>query len=360
MISFSDRAAEAAHAVLERARSRWRRAHWRREDQRQLQGVELPEMTEEEIRALKAMWPFLRIDRDDLAWARLYKQVYGFDPGFLGSVNQFYDLREQVNPYRQVCSLENKALCDVYFPEVPFPEVYVRGLGGSLYDRERKPLSLDEAASLLREKESFILKPALESMCGKGFRKFVAEEIPQLDGKWLAGILQGVPSEFVIQESVRQHPDMTRLNPTSLNCCRITSVYVGSQYTFAALQKVGKRGSPIDNWDHGYFVGIEADGRLKKNGWDSGAHPVFQTDGGLPFEGLKVPGFTTMVEAAERFHRYFLPQCGIIGWDMVVDAAGDLKVIEANLTVPGLPSEQLCSGPFLKPVRDALCHVFGY
>lgn len=350
---------ELIHAALSRARAMHERAHWRREDRRQLRDVSLPSLTDAEIRTLRHTWPFLRIDRSDLYWARLYKKVYGFDPYFLGSVNQFNALRARINPYREVCSLENKALLDVYFPEIPFPEVYVRCVNGQLFDATMQPLSLDNAWKILQTHGAFVIKPALESMCGKGVRLIRLDEVPQAGMDWLAGVFAGATQDFIVQEIIAQHPAVRQLNPTSLNCCRITSVYVGGAYTCAALQKIGKAGSRIDNWNSSYFIGIQPDGRLKETGWDDHAQPFSATDGGTPFASVIVPGYSSMLAAAESFHKRFLPQCGIVGWDMVVDTEGRLKVIEANLTVPGLPSEQLCSGPFLKDVHAELCHVFG-
>jgi len=349
---------EMAHGFVSAARDRWARAHWRREDRRQLQEVDLPEISDAEFQEMRATWPFLRFDRNDLYWARLYKKVYGFDPHFLGSVNQFYELRALVNPYRQICSLENKALADCYLPEIPFPEVYVRGLNGRLFDRDNRPLDLGCALDMLKEKKSFVIKPGLDSMCGRGVHRIDLSGYPQADVDWLADLFKGASREFIVQEVVLQQSAIARLNPTSLNCSRITSVYVGGEYTCAALQKIGKAGSPIDNWNSAYFVGIQPDGFLKETGWDDRLHASKATDNGIPFKQVEVPGLQTMLAAAETFHKRYFPQCGIVGWDMVIDAAGQLKVIEANLTVPGLPSEQLCSGPFLRDVREELCQLF--
>jgi hypothetical protein len=48
-----------------------------------------------------------------------------------------------------------------------------------------------------------------------------------------------------------------------------------------------------------------------------------------------------------------------VGWDVVIDNNNIPKVIEANLSIPGIPAEQLCSGAFFEDVRDELCKVFG-
>jgi len=66
-----------------------------------------------------------------------------------------------------------------------------------------------------------------------------------------------------------------------------------------------------------------------------------------------------LLSAVESYHKLYFPQCGIVGWDVVIDNNNIPKVIEANLSIPGIPAEQLCSGAFFKDVRDELCKVFG-
>ena len=176
---------------------------------------------------------------------------------------------------------------------------------------------------------------------------------------WLSKVFSSTSDNFIVQEIVQQHPDIARLNPSSLNCCRITSVYVAGKYVKATMLKVGKAGATVDNWHSSYLIGILPDGRLKEKGWDNSLHPVYETDGGIPFSGQRIPYYQELLNAVEYYHKHFIPQCGIVGWDVTVDGSGLPVVIEANLVVPGIPAEQLCSGPFLKEVRDDLCHLFG-
>lgn len=339
--------------------SRNRMRNYREKDWSQMQHIDVPTLTKEELHQLKVTWPFLVFDRNDLYWARLYKKELGFNPYYLGSSNHCYDLRQRINPVKQIQALSNKAMTDVYYSGIPFPEVYVRCLNGSLYDREMSPLSLDEAARILEQKQSFVIKPAVSS-CGEGVRMHVIPDDRRAMSAWLSDVFSSSTDNFIVQEVVRQHPDIVRLNPSSLNCCRITSVYVRGKYVQAAMLKVGKAGSTVDNWHSSYLVGILPDGRLKEKGWNYSLQSVYETDGGIPFAGQKVPFFNDILTSVESYHKRFIPQCGIVGWDVTVDQLGHPVVIEANLVIPGILGEQLCSGPFLKEVRDEVCHIFGY
>lgn len=331
---------------------------WRNEDKRQMQYVDLPALTESEYKELERTWPFLKFNKDDVYWARFYKKEYGFDPYFISSVNQCYQLRAKINPREQVCSLENKALVDVYFPGIPFPEVFVRRINNSYYGKEMNRISFEEAITILKQKGSFVIKPSLGTMCGKGVKKYVLSGDDDFSKKRFSEVFEGATSNFIAQEVLVQHPDISKLNPTSLNCCRITSIYVNGVYTYGAMLKIGKNGAHIDNWNSGYLVGIKDDGKVKEKGWDDKLSPVYQTDNGIAFNSIQYPCFQELLIAIESYHKKFFPQCGIVGWDVVIDHHNNPKVIEANLAIPGIPAEQLCSGPFFKVVHDELVKVF--
>ena len=96
----------------------------------------------------------------------------------------------------------------------------------------------------------------------------------------------------------------------------------------------------------------------KEKGWDDKLTPVYQTDNGIAFKSIQYPCFQELLLTIEGYHKKYFPQCGIVGWDVINDRQNSTKVIEANLRVPGIPAEQLCSGPFFKEVHDELINVF--
>ncbi len=351
-------AARFVNGVAGRINVKKNELRWREVDKGQMQNVDLPNLTDSELRELKKTWPFLKFCNKDLYWIRLYKKEYGFNPYFISSVNQCYQLRSKINPRIQVCSLENKALVDVYCSGIPFPEVFVRRINNNYYDKGLNRISFENAIAILKQKGSFIIKPSLETMCGKGVKKYSLNNNNDTPNEWFSEVFEGATKNFIAQEVLIQHPEIGKLNPSSLNCCRITSIYINGVYTYAAMLKIGKHGAHIDNWNSGYLVGIKESGYLKDKGWDDKIRPVFKTDNGIMFKDVKYPCFEELVSAIESYHKRYFPQCGIVGWDVVIDHNNLPKVIEANLSVPGIPAEQLCSGPFFMIVRDQLCNVF--
>ena len=111
----------------------------------------------------------------DFVNARVYKMIQGFSPYYLAPL-WYNELREYFNPRDQLYSLENKAMSDVYFPEIKFPEVYVRGLNGILFDKDMNILSENRAIKFLSESEDFIIKPSIRSLQGRGVKKILSKD----------------------------------------------------------------------------------------------------------------------------------------------------------------------------------------
>ena len=215
-------------------------------------------------------------------------------------------------------------------------------------------ISFKEAVQFLLEKKQFVIKPAINSMQGNGVKKIDLQQVDNVSEEWFKKLFSKATKNFIIQEIAVQHPDIARLNPTSLNCCRITSIYIGGKYTYGAVLKIGKKGSFVDNLNSSYWVGINKEGILNNVGWDNSMQSVTKTDNGIQFGGIKYPCFNSLVSFVEFYHKKYFPQTGVIGWDVFIDANNKPVVIEANLVIPGLPAEQLCSGPIFKDVHDEL------
>jgi hypothetical protein len=119
--------------------------------------------------------------------------------------------------------------------------------------------------------------------------------------------------------------------------------------------KIGKKGSNVDNWHSSYLCGVTPNGQLLDKAYDNHLNSVTQTDNGIIFGGIELPGFHDMLSLVEKFHKKYFPNCGVIGWDILIDTNNHPRIIEANLTTPGLIGEQLASGDFFKEFRDIIC-----
>lgn len=327
---------------------------WHLVDLKQTKHLVLPKLTPKEYELLKSTWPCFKFTKRDVLWARVYKKELGFDPYYISVGYHSILIKKLLNPYKQICSLENKALVDVYFPEIPFPKAYLRCINNILYDSKMNKISFEEAMRFLLEKKQFVIKPALDFMQGHGVKKIDLQQVDNVSKEWFRDLFFNASKNFIVQEVVMQHQEIARLNPTSLNCCRITTIYIDGKFTYGAMLKIGKKGSHVDNWNSSYLVGISKEGILNDVGWDNTIHSVNETDNGIRFGGIKYPYFDSIVSSVEHYHKKYFPQCGVIGWDIFIDTNNKPIVIEANLVIPGITAEQLCSGPFFKEVHDEM------
>lgn len=300
-----------------------------------------PDLTDDEVAQINDVWPWGKLRKDDLTWHRIYKAFNGFSPYVLG-LYQSCVFRSKVNPKNQLQALENKGLCDVYFPSIPFPHTLVRKIHNVYFDSNMNVISKMDIDTLLASTKEFIIKPSVDTEQGVGVRKI------KNSGCSLMDTISKYQGDFVIQDVLRQHPELSSFSPLCINTCRITSVFIKGSYDYSIMLKIGKEGAFKDNWNCSYLIGAGKDGMLNDWGLDYNLNIVKKSDNGKLFEGFKIPYIEKMLCFVENCHKRYFPNCGIIGWDITVDAEGEIEVIETNLTGPGIVAEQLVSGPFMK------------
>ncbi|WP_193369771.1 sugar-transfer associated ATP-grasp domain-containing protein [Pelagibius marinus] len=138
---------------------------------------------------------------------------------------------------------------------------------------------------------------------------------------------------WLIQDRIVQHPDLARLNGSSVNCLRIITYLddEGVAKVVSALLKVGRANSEIDNATGGgmiaavdletgrtgTFVEIFNEHRFTH-------HP----DSGEQIADFPVPYLTEALELTKTVHR-LLPYPRHLGWDVAISPDGPL-LIEPN------------------------------
>ena len=95
-----------------------------------------------------------------------------------------------------------------------------------------------------------------------------------------------------------------------------------------------------------------------KRGYSKELQSVTRTDLGIPLESIIIPNYQAMIQIVEYFHKKFFPNCGIIGWDITIDSKNKCRIIEVNLTKPGIVAEQLAVGDFFKDFSDEINKLF--
>jgi hypothetical protein len=244
--------------------------------------------------------------------------------------------------------IDDKCLYDIFLKNFSVPQSVLRIIDNRIYDNDYHTLDCDRANEIIHGQESdLIIKPSMASSGGVGVKRL--SDLPWSD---VSEIRKEYPNA-IIQKMVKQSECLNRLNGSSLNTIRITSLILrdGSLVIPSAIMRMGANGSIVDNvCAGGVFAGIDiAAGCLKKYGFSRAtgqyvkytAHP----NSGIVFENYKIDGFSKIVEAVKNNARY-LPKTRLLGWDFTLDTKNEPVMIEVNIEDHEVEVMQLANGPY--------------
>lgn len=140
--------------------------------------------------------------------------------------------------------------------------------------------------------------------------------------------------EYIVEEYIKQHPDLARLNPSSVNTLRIWACCVeGETFAINAFLRVGGHGALVDNTSRGAHIfrlnfdtGEIEDGMVKNIYNDT-----FQChrDSGERISGSKLPFWQDALKLACEAVTVF-PHINLAGVDVAFTEKGPV-VIELNV-----------------------------
>lgn len=256
--------------------------------------------------------------------------VRGVNDAYVGALNQ--------EAYRHI--FNNKDEFNAVF------EKYL-GRGWLRFD----PAEPEAFFAWLAGRDVIIAKPR-DGMCGKGVEKLALADYPD----------QSVLFEHlrdngcgVVEECLRQHPEMDAMYPVSVNTVRLVTVLTrGEVHLMCAYVRIGN-GSHVDNFGAGGLL-AKADkdsGVLTFEGVDNAGviyehHPVT----GTKIKGFQVPLWAECVELA-RQAALTVPQIGYVGWDIGITPEGPV-LIEGN----EFPGHNIYQIPAHTPDKTGLKPLF--
>lgn len=205
----------------------------------------------------------------------------------------------------------------------------------------KRPWCVNTKVSFREFKEKFadskrvIYKP-LAGNRGRGVEAF---EINDDNIKQVYEQLATYPAG-VVEQYVKQHPDVSGLSPSSVNTLRVVTISSADEpvtpdgkyidVAYSAL-RIGGGNSVVDNFHSGGMVAVVdlATGQLATDAADMEGHvfPVHPITGKV-FKGFKIPYFEEAMEMAIdacRKHKI----TGYLGWDVAITEDGPV-LIEVN------------------------------
>ena len=237
----------------------------------------------------------------------------------------------------------HKNFYDMLFCGAKQPKTVFRKLCGIYLDANYKEISLKEAISRSKDVGEVVLKIGKNSSGGKGVM-FWNHTVD--DEEKLINFLNS-SNDILCQEAIKQHEDLSRLNPTSINTLRMLTFYFNNKvYMLSSFIRFGAEGSRLDNINSGGFAcGVNSDGRLKNVALDITGAQIDHRPQGKCLNEIIVPNYDKCVELVTDLAKRFVIITRMIGWDIAVDENANPVVIEFGPTYCGCNFHQLCNGP---------------
>ncbi len=245
------------------------------------------------------------------------------------------------HPYNRAYG--DKNMCDVLFPDENTGHTYLKNINGYFYF-EGNPVSEEDAISSCQNLGRVIIKPSLKSK-GKGIEIIVINDGKVSTGQTLADLFKQYDKNYLIQDCIRQHPDMAILNPSSVNTIRILSYRSEMEVLIIySVIRIGRKDSVIDNQSAGGIsTTIDKKGRLGKYAFGGyNEDQIEVTDSGVTLEGYQIPCYDKVIDMVKRLHLR-LPFFNLLGWDVAIGEDGEPVLVEFNVD-PGLSQSAFRSG----------------
>ena len=265
-----------------------------------------------------------------------------FHVGWVPSEYFRWHMLHAINP-PEVTTLSNiKTLSSTLLGHENVPDVAFF-VGGSWFDRDRKPCDYKRILSVFEEYDHVYVKAdyldqgrGVFRLDEAGFRSFFSSPLQR---------------DYVVQYPVSQHADIEVICPSAVSTLRLLTLKVscGAPRVIGAQMKFGQGNanylsvegnqlkSAVDL--HSGCLGAAA---YDQNWRQHYVHP----DTGVTFSGLSVPAFSEAKILCLELHSK-VPHFGYIGWDIVVDAGSKLHLLEWNSVFPAFAFLEAHQGPMV-------------
>lgn len=284
----------------------------------------------EEFAEVKKYWKKFGV-RPKKYWYKLFADRPGVvDPRYLSDTIWHKRILPYYNNLLFMRAYTDKGMLDRFLPMARQPHTVVKNIAGTFYSDDNRIITPEEAQRICSQYECLIFKPSIDSGGGQMIHFYDRGE---MDASVISDYFKLFVSNYVVQELVSQHADLSAIHSKSLNTVRVISfLFEGQVHILSAQLRMGAGDGRIDNYTAGGIAcAVKDDGWLeneaitKKYTWTD-HHPS-----GLKFSSIRVPSYDKIIAEIKRYHP-LLPHFGIIGWDFAVDASGDPVLIEFNVT----------------------------
>lgn len=245
---------------------------------------------------------------------------------------------------------DDKNLYDVYFHDVHQPKTIFRKIRDSYLDANYRIITQEDAIEAALGAEEVILKVGKYSCAGKGVKfwnKSINDKHEIID-------FCDDSANVTCQEVIKQHAELSRLNPSSINTVRVLTLFFDNQvHVLSSVLRMGVNGSRVDNASSGGIVcGIHENGQLKGEAFDTSGNRYLKHPQGTNFESVTIPNFSYFIDLSISLAERFSSMSRLISWDFAVGESGEPILIEFNISHGQLDFHQLCNGPIFGDLTE--------
>lgn len=277
-------------------------------------------------------------------WLAVYTELRGeFKEGWIPDDYYRFELLPKLNPEKYMRFSEAKMIDHKLFKNFIIDPIFYRS-NGQYFSMDGTFKTRAEIKKMLNDlDEEIIIKPD----GGHGGQGIVFQKSRNLDFEILpAG------QDFVFHEVLKQHSELHRLYPHSVNTFRVTTYMNGKGKieVMCVILRFGRGGSRVDNVSSGgSCVFVRSGGKIEEYAYNDiglsigDKHP----DTGIKFADLEIPFYDKVITLCKEAHREF-PFTRLVGWDVYVNEKAEPKLIEWNANNPSVWNEEALFGPLFK------------
>ncbi len=254
--------------------------------------------------------------------------------------------------------MDNKCLYPRLFPNVRQPDNVLSRMNNIWIDSDYNLVDRETIKEIIGNYDELVVKQANESEGGKNITFISGEDMAEQ----LFAAADKIKKDIVVQNVLKQHSEISRINPTSINTIRILSMLSENGVKiYSAIIRMGVDGSRVDNASSGGITcGIDSEGRMKSVAFSNlgerfDVHPT----SGVKFDSVVLPSFDKACAFVKKLHP-MVPDFRLVSWDIMIDSDGEPELVEANFKYGELDFHQLNNGPvFGDDTEKILSEVFG-
>lgn len=292
-------------------------------------------------------------------WFELFGSKEGIvDPRFVPADLYFTGLLHYINDFEFIRSAADKCYQDHWFPEVRRAQTICRRISGLCFDAAMHMIPESEAVKLcLGHEGGLVIKPSVYSSNSQNIYMIDPSCCSEEE---ILRIFNTVGANLIAQEKIRQHPELARLNPDSVNTIRVNSLLTEDGVSIPSSSiRAGAPGEDcVAVGSGGFFAEIMDDDSLSRKalidsvewkdpgrGREEQLHHTLRwaSDGagGRYDAGFRMPAMEKIRSQVKMLHPR-LAHFKFIGWDWTVDEEGEPVLIEFNGS-PGIIVSQMIS-----------------